>query len=358
MLVPLVLVNPTPSYRIVDLGAPPQAREVLAVAVNDRGEVLVRVPGYATGQDAKGELTFRNGHGYLWRAGRFLDFGEPRPSTFFDPPDAVPTALNDLSVAVGTQGTGQATMSGLTDVNPFIWRGKGMDDLGAGWSSVPLGINDLGDVVGDSNHRGFARLRGTLRSIDTLSHVPAGNRSSAVAINDHRLILGNFTYGGTKGTIDYELPSRPFTINGDRLPLRMRPVPLPNSVREAEGLALNDRGSILMQARNSTSGIASLYLRRGKELMPLQDPSPVPSYRDAAMNDRDEVVATAVVQTYPEIAHPVLWRKGRAVVFPGFAGWTLQTAAGINDKGQICGTGLHEGKVRVYLLIPANRPAG
>lgn len=348
-----VLATPPASYRIVDLGVPPQSQAIYAVAINNRGEILVRAPWYATQMEGDRVTAFRTGHGYLWRAGHFFDFGEPKPNKLADPTEVVPTAFNDFSATVGTQGSGAPVfMSGLTDVDPFIWRGRGMDDLGAGWSSIPMAINNLGDVVGDSNSRGFVRLQGKLHGIGTLSHVPAGNRSVAVAVNDHRLVLGNSTYGGTPGKADYSLPSRPFTIDGLREPLRMRPLPLPFGNREAEGLALNREGTILLQIREKKSLGAQLVVLKGQKPSRLPRLFSAAGYQSACLNNRDEIVATANVQPYPEVTQPVLWRQGKPVVFPKFEDWKLLTATGINDKGQICGTGVHNGQTRAYLLSP------
>ncbi len=39
-------------------------------------------------------------------------------------------------------------------------------------------------------------------------------------------------------------------------------------------------------------------------------------------------------------------------LIPADAGWTLQQAEAINDHGQIAGTGLHNGQLRAFLLLP------
>lgn len=51
----------------------------------------------------------------------------------------------------------------------------------------------------------------------------------------------------------------------------------------------------------------------------------------------------------------MLWQGGAAIDLSArltAAGWTLTTAAAINDIGQIVGTGLHDGQVRAFLLTP------
>jgi probable HAF family extracellular repeat protein len=56
--------------------------------------------------------------------------------------------------------------------------------------------------------------------------------------------------------------------------------------------------------------------------------------------------------------HAVIWQSGGAVQdltaqLSAGSGWTLQTATGINDGGQIVGEGLHNGVPHGYLFTPA-----
>ena len=122
-------------------------------------------------------------------------------------------------------------MSGLRDVYPFIWRDGRKVDLGSGWASLPKGINARkGDVVGTDKYRAFVRLNGKVRVLGTLSRVGSGNRATGVAINDHRQILLNSTYGGVKGQVDASLPSRPVLVDGNARKLVLRPLPFPRGM--------------------------------------------------------------------------------------------------------------------------------
>ncbi len=151
------------AYRIVDLGLPPGAVEVRATAINNRGEVLAEVPYRITQTpDKPGGAKWINGHAYLWREGRFIDFGELDGTDMLDDPLTTdPTALNDRSVAVGTEGTGGPIfMSGRKWVYPFVWRGRGMVRLAPGQTNIPRAINVRGDIVGGDHWRGWAMLDG------------------------------------------------------------------------------------------------------------------------------------------------------------------------------------------------------
>ena len=346
-------------YQIVNLGAPPGAEKVEAVAINNRGEVLVRawetlVVPWSSSNGETGESRVPVRRGYLCRAGQLLPMTlkERYPSS--EPPSIEPLALNDLSVAVGWKGTGMPLfMSGLTQNDAIIWRGRNVEDLGAGHTSAAEGINNLGDVVGGGDHRAFARLRGRIVWLAPLSHIvpadPSGemndaNQCVAVAINDRRQILLNSTYG--KGDPVY---MRPYLVDGNSPKSRPRPIALPRGCHQAAGVRIGHDGTVL--AMDSQSRVP--FLSKGKRVTLLRSSARVP-VEVAGMNGRGDVVGSAVRRSYPRDSSPLLWRRGKEVPFPTFPGWKLQTATGINDKGQICGTGLHNGKTRAYLLNPGN----
>jgi probable HAF family extracellular repeat protein len=66
------------------------------------------------------------------------------------------------------------------------------------------------------------------------------------------------------------------------------------------------------------------------------------------------IVGNAEVQRY--VVHPFLDAGGRLLdlndIVVNGAGWTLLSANGINDSGQIVGTGTLNGETRAFLLTP------
>lgn len=350
MLVPLLALA-APKYRIVDLGLPPGAEKAEAVAINNRGEVAitaevtVAVPWFNSEED-KGVSQVPVRHGYLWREGRFFDFGDPNPGGVVQADDVArtePKALNDHGIVVGGKGPyGPVFMTGLEHAAPFIWRGRGLESLGVTNLGQANDINDLGDIVGDDGHGAFARLNGKIVALPEASHVeprdPGGemgdvNHASGVSINDRRQILMDSTYGGKRGDTDLSL--RPFLVDGSRVPLRLRPVPLPKDFVEGRGVALNDRGTVLAFATRRGASDTTPFLVRDGRIVRLPF--------TGAMNNREEVVGGDPL---------AVWRVGHMTLLPSFPGWELQTATGINDRGAICGTGLHDGKTRAYVLLP------
>jgi probable HAF family extracellular repeat protein len=60
-------------------------------------------------------------------------------------------------------------------------------------------------------------------------------------------------------------------------------------------------------------------------------------------------------------SHAFVWSGGSMrdlnSLIPANSGWVLEWATGVNDAGQICGNGKHNGVTRAFLLTPAGRSA-
>jgi probable HAF family extracellular repeat protein len=71
------------------------------------------------------------------------------------------------------------------------------------------------------------------------------------------------------------------------------------------------------------------------------------------INDSGIIVGQA---TFSNTYHAFIYSGGKmkdlnTLITPG-SGWTLLSANGINNAGQIVGDGTHNGKARAYLLTP------
>ena len=70
----------------------------------------------------------------------------------------------------------------------------------------------------------------------------------------------------------------------------------------------------------------------------------------AAINDAGDVVGTSG-------GRAVVWQAGAIqdlnLALPRTSGWRLESASGINNLGQIVGTGTHDGLTRAFLLTPS-----
>jgi probable HAF family extracellular repeat protein len=73
------------------------------------------------------------------------------------------------------------------------------------------------------------------------------------------------------------------------------------------------------------------------------------------VNDASDVVGRSGSADWTT-TRAVLWRGGVAIDLTALAGaadWILTNATAINDLGQIAGVGMHNGRMRAFLLTPA-----
>ena len=77
------------------------------------------------------------------------------------------------------------------------------------------------------------------------------------------------------------------------------------------------------------------------------------------INKAGLIVGTAEVPN--GFGHACVWSGGAIhdlnSMIPAGSDWLLETATGVNDAGQICGTGVHGSSQRAFLLTPVSRSA-
>lgn len=84
----------------------------------------------------------------------------------------------------------------------------------------------------------------------------------------------------------------------------------------------------------------------------------IPNGRAFGVNDNGEIVGWTTFERVDgtERTHAVLWRDNAVIDLNNQIdcdlGWTLLEARAINDQGEIVGTGLKDGQLRAFLLIP------
>lgn len=72
------------------------------------------------------------------------------------------------------------------------------------------------------------------------------------------------------------------------------------------------------------------------------------------INNKGQAVGDSI---YPNgDSHSILYENGQLIDLndriSADAGWVLLSAVGINERGQIAGTGFHNGLIRAYILTP------
>jgi probable HAF family extracellular repeat protein len=287
---------------------------------------------------------------FLFSAGTTTDLG-----TLAGPPYAVAHAINDTN-----QITGESNSH--LDTHAFVYQNGKLTDLGtltpsgvSGYSSGHA-INRSGQIAGETSLATASTIHAALFAGGTIQDLGAlgGNYSAANGINNLGIIVGEsdivqqgitnvhaFIYtnglGGSGNIVDLG------TLGGN--------------YSSAKGV--NDSGTVVGEAETVVRGTTVLHAfsyRNGamKDLGTLGGSTSSAS----AINGAGLIVGYATDSN--EVANAFLYDGSKMVnlitLFPPNSGWTnLASADGINDAGQIIGSGyLADGEFQGYLLTPSS----
>lgn len=279
-----------------------------------------------------------SGHLGLYHDGVTSDFGFPPGSAFVSP-----AALNNADQIVGTANPS----SDKPPLYAFLYSGGMFHNLGAftaGGDSAGNAINNLGQVVGRATTNGFEHpflySNGALTDLGTLR----GTDAEALGINDSGQVVGYSDAGiniihaflYSQGTLR-DLGTGGFTMS--------------------TATAVNASGDVVGWLANSSLAQNSHAFMYHNGLM-----TDLGAGLANAINSSGEVVGYARGPGYAQ-GHAFLWVNGvgtdlNTLIDPS-SGWTLLSANGINDAGQIIGYGSHAGQNGFALLLtPLPEPGG
>ena len=373
-----------------------------ALAKTYRITEIAPLPGYDISQgwaiNASGQVTGRalvsysnhsplSIHGFVWKNGQVTDLGGvpgfARSSGI---------ALNNAGQVVGVlQKSGpnwKAVPHGSQSVEParrgFQIRAGKMTEmpLPPGCAeSIADGINDQGQIAGTAYRpnspygQGFFYSQGRFTLLGRVgplgSHLPLEN--TAAGINQTGQIVGtSITPGGFDSISHAFLYDRVRIHELERLP----------GFEDSIGTAINTQGQITGFASKEGPGFdyggprRAFLWQKGR----IKNLGILPGFRDSVgttLNTRGAVVGYAEALPLLEEwfqshlpfshysamdppCHAFFYQDGQMFdlndLVPADTGWVLETADGINDHGQIVGTGKHHGKTRAFLLTPSVRP--
>jgi len=325
---------------------------------------------------------------------------------------SIAAALNNQGEVVGTST--QTSANGASTDQAFVWKNGQMTALGilpGGRASQATGISDGEQVCGNSDtgngERAFLYMNGTLTDIGSL---PNDVHSTASGVNAHgqvalssapdaptpspnsypilpshaavydngalmeiKIPVGDIAItptainaaGQVIGTsINQNKVSRAFLYqNGSLSFLGMLPG---DGYSEASGLNANSQavGSSSVQTGTDPSGqyptiVSHAALFTGGKVIGLGAlPGDTQSVA-MGINDNGQIIGDSInsaATDFNNYSHPFVWQQGQLVDLNGRlssgSGWTLNVVTGINNAGQICGSGLHNGQSRDFLLTP------
>jgi probable HAF family extracellular repeat protein len=293
--------------KVIDLGTF-GGYEGLALAINKSGQVA----GFAQNaiSDPFGYFGFgTQSRAFLWQDGLLQDLGTLGGN------DANSDYLNDQGQVAGASYTNTIPnpITGLPTQAPFLWENGRMLNLGTlgGNSGVPNGLNNQGQVVGQSNLSGdlvfhpFFWDEGILKDLGTFG----GPSGSANGINDAGQVVG---YGDLPGPpcLGYSCVHHAFLWD--------------------HGI-MTDLGTLPTEICSNAVSI----------------------------NQRGEIMGYSTPFCNSETFHPFIWENGnmydlRALIVPG-SDITLGEFSTLNDRGEMAGVGtLPNGDLHSVLLIPCD----
>ena len=313
------------TYLISDLGTLPGASSASATAINNNNQVVG-----SSGLDA-----------FLLSNGTMRDLGN-----FGGASSAA--ALNNIGDVVGSASTSTAT-------HPFLFRNGKLTDLGipSGLNGgAATGVNTSDQVVGQFNggsrrqafSRAFLWQNGQFTDIGTLG----GRSASATGINSTSQIVGSsLTASGQNHAFIWQ--------NGTMTDLGTLA-----GGSFSNAAAINDAGTIVGSSDDGNFVSHAVIFQSGA-VTDLGVPVDFTSSSANALNLKGVVVGVASAGSYRGISHAFVAQNGSITdlnrLIPGNSGpWVLQTATGVNDAGEIVGTGTFNGIERAFKLTPTNQP--
>ena len=367
LLLPLTLlflairVNAAPLFHVTVVGLDSVA------GINDKGQIVGTID---TSKQHKADdgpyMDFAEVA--IWQAGKIRIVG-----TYLHQPDCTPAAINNQGEVVVR----------ADKADHFPGDGDWSDIHLAGWkkgrffpltdSGEVLGMNDRGQAVGfrvwPDGQYGFVAWHGRVKEIrnplnDKFCAVAAINNSGLMAGNIDGPHLGALNQEGTSSERHYAyvwpLKGKPFNIES-----------LPNLVF-SEAWGVNNKGQVIGYVhfkddwgsgddrRHIFYNDHAYLWQHGK--MTLLDQAKINASHPIAINDAGDIIGEArFPKKQPNGSHSGLFLYQRGKIYnlnallPAASHWKLQSVSGMNNRGQIVGSGLRDGKPRAFLLTPITK---
>jgi probable HAF family extracellular repeat protein len=267
-------------------------------------------------------------------------------------PQSSADAINDHDQVVWSRVSSGAISSSYG----YFWEKGGITELGGteGWGGGARSINNKGQMAGVTEN-GKSEDHGSDGLVWSDAETPATNLSAkyqwrwsaAHDINDHSDVVGYYTYKD-------EVYSHPFLLSDGVI----TDVKIPAVSRYATSVAVNNRRQVIgYWIDGKTTRSKSFFWNKGDIRMvavPRAD-----SVTVVDINDRGQVVGYARKENAKTNSVGFLWENGHTYrlisLIRSRRKYSIVSAAGINNKGQIICSATRNGKAVNLLLTPITR---
>ena len=306
-------------YTVTDLGTLPGGYGSAALGINNLGQVVGSAITNLGDQDV-----------FLYSGGSMQDLG-----TFGTSLEV--TAINDSGQIVGSV---VPPNSSIPLPYAFLYSGGSTQYIVTGGEACA--INNLGQIVGCTQRYGngsaFLYSGGSTQNLGTLP-TPYDFSSGANGINNSGQVVGASYHSSSYG------PSHAFLFNGGSMQ-DIGTLPAPYNYSSC-AVGINNLGQVVGYSSGYSSG-EHVFLYGGGSMYDLGAGSPI------GINNHGQIVGyfDSGIFLYSGGAMQDL----NSLIVPG-SGWTFGSVTGINDSGQICGSGTNSsGQTDALLLTPTSNP--
>lgn len=331
--------RPVPRFTITDLGTLPGGDYSRAHAINNEGQIV----GLSSTGNTIAAGLLRDTRAVLWHKETVVDLVEKQ----FTAPAAF-RINNQGQILIQWQYVSTGAPGGVPPVEPYValWD-AGVKAVKQVWRSkdnfLPIHLNDRGELAGYTTQSEWqAALWRDGRA--TRLPLPRDARSSqAMALNGDGIVAGNYRRRGTDGLYDL------FVVERNRA---NKVSMVASNARHTDFLcaAVNRRGQVVGMFRAADTRIAHLFVWQDGRLSDLGAIGRNGNVHD--VNREGEIVGQSDRGAFVYVKGAL---HNLDALLPTGSGWNLWEANGINDAGQIVGTGELNGKTRAFLLTPQDR---